>query len=463
MKKLLAITFLAIFALSLVGCGGSDTVAAMVVDNTVLVSTISPETGDIVVMGEYIGFMEPSRQVAVLPRIPGEVLSVYFGVGDRVRAGDVLFTIDTADLETNILALEAQLEVQEAMVRAAQTGVRLIDGSQMQSQIVQVEGGVNQAEAGIRQATQGVEQARIAVSQAQMGFDLAYQGFNDTVTLFEAGIVSRSTFEQAEAGFLNAQAMLEQALGGYNMALIGLSQAEMGHAQALEGQRILTQQAPAENRARAQDGLAQAQAARNAVLVNLEATVDRLDDAIVTAPIDGVIIQRGVEVFGFAGPQAPAFVISDDTSMIVSFRVPRSSVAYLSVGDSVVLNDGTSELTGTITEIATMVDMGGLIAIRATIPNPPASLITGMSVRIFAEAQSAENTLILPLTAIHHDRGLAHVFIADGNIARRVPVELGIFDAQYAQILSGITTDDQIIITWSARLADGAEINVVGR
>ena len=118
-------------------------------------------------------------------------------------------------------------------------------------------------------------------------------------------------------------------------------------------------------------------------------------------------------------------------------------------------------MTGTITEIATMVDMGGLIAVRATVANPPASLITGMSVRIFAEAQSAQNALILPLTAIHHDRGLAHVYVADGNVARRVPVELGIFDARYAQVLSGITADDQIIITWSARLADGAEINVV--
>lgn len=451
---------LAALALPLTSCG-QETAAATVVDNTVLVSTISPETGNIIVMGEYIGHMEPNQQVAVLPRIPGEVLSVYFGVGDRVEAGDVLFILDTADLEANITALQAQLEVQDAMVRAAQTGVQLIDGSAMQSQVLQADGGVNQAEAGINQAIQGVEQARIGVEQAQMAYDMANQAFNDTTTLFEAGIVARSAFDQAEAGYLNAQAGLERALVGYTQAQLGLSQAEMGHAQALEGQRILTEQTPVENRRRAQDGLAQAQAARNAVAVNLETTMDRLDDAIVTSPISGVVIQRNVDAFGFAGPQAPAFIISDDESMVVSFRVPRNSVEHLSIGDSVTLQDNGYALAGTITEIASMVDMGGLVNIRATIPNPPAGMIAGTSVRIFANAQRADNAMVLPLNAIHHERGIAHVFIAENGIASRVPVELGVFDAYYAQILSGISMNDEIIITWSARLTDGAEINIV--
>jgi len=467
MKKLfkftMLITAIGALTLPLTACGGQETAAAAAINNSVLVGTVTPEIGDIVVMGEYIGTMEPNQQVAVLPRIPGEVQSVYFNVGDMVEAGDILFRIDTTDILSGINALEAQLAVQDAVINAAQTGVSLVDGSAMQSQILSADGGVNQASAAVSQAGLNLEQARIAVEQAQMGYDLAYQGLNDTSTLFEAGVVSRSVFEQTEAGYLNAAANLERANSGLEMATLGVAQAERAYAQALEGQRILLEQVPAENRRRAQDALAQAQAARDIVLVNLESTRDRLDDATVRAPISGLIEMRNVEEFGFAAPGMPAFLISDQNSMTVSFRVPRGSVAYLEVGDDVVLHDGTAEYAGAITEIATMVDFGGLLTIKATIPNPPEHLLSGTSVRIFASAQRAADVLILPLNTIHHDRGIATVFIAENGFARRVPVELGIFDANYAQILSGISNTDQIINTWSARLTDGAEIEISRR
>ncbi|MCL1884983.1 MAG: efflux RND transporter periplasmic adaptor subunit [Defluviitaleaceae bacterium] len=459
-KSAAVLSVLGAAILLLTSCGGSDTVAAVAISDSILVSTVSPEIGDIHVMGEYIGTMQPNQQVAVLPRLPGEVLSVYFNVGDTVNAGDVLFTIDAAEIEANITALEAQLDVQDAMVRAAQTGVLLVDGSAMQSQILSADGGVNQTVAAISQAELNVEQSRIAVEQAQMGYDLAEQGFLDATVLYEGGVISRNAFEQAEAGYLNAQAGLERALGGYSLATIGLSQAEQGLQQALEGQRILMEDAPAENRRRAQDGLAQAEAARNAVYVNLEAIRDRLDDSVVTAPINGVIEMRNVEEFGFAAPGQPAFLISDHDSMTVSFRVPRSAAAILEIGDGIILFDGEEEHNGAITEIATMVDFGGLLEIRANIPNPPEILLSGMSVRIFATAQRAENVLILPLNAVHHDRGFAHVFVAQDGFAVRTPVEMGVFDANYAQIISGISPDDQVINSWNVILSDGVEIEV---
>jgi RND family efflux transporter MFP subunit len=458
-KYFLLIGILCAFVMSLTSCG-NETVAAVAVSDSVLVGTVMPVIGDIVVQGEYIGTMEPNQQVAVLPRVPGEVLSVYFNVGDTVEAGDILFTIDTTDILSGINALEAQLAVQDAVISAARTGVALIDGSAMQSQILSADGGVAQASAAVSQAGLNLEQARIAIEQAQMGYDLAAQGLADTTTLFEAGVVSRNVFEQTEAGYLNAAANLERALSGLEMATLGVSQAERAYAQALEGQRILLEQVPAENRRRANDALAQAQAAREIVLVNLESTRDRLNDAVVRAPIGGLIEMRNVEEFGFAAPGMPAFLISDQNSMTVSFRVPRISVAFLELGDEIILHDGTNEYLGEIIEIGTMVDFGGLLTVKARIPNPPAHLLSGTSVRIFANAQRANDVLILPLNAIHHDRGVATVFVAQNGIARRVPVELGIFDANYAQILSGISQNDEIISTWSSRLADGVEVEV---
>jgi len=413
-------------------------------------------------MGEYIGTVEPNQQVSVLPRIPGEVLSVYFNVGDRVQAGDILFTIDPTEIQNNITALEAQLAVQDATVRTAQTGVNLVDGSTMQSQLLQASGGINQAEAAIRQAEQNIEQSIIGVEQAQLGYDMAAQAYNDTAVLFEAGVVARVAYEQAEAGYANALAALERAQSGYALAQIALSQAHTALQQAIEGQRILAEDAPAENRRRAQDALAQAQAARHTILVNIDVAMDRLEDAIVTAPISGIIEARDVDEFSMASPQSSAFTIAAQDVMTVAFRVPRNSFEHLAIGDEITLVDNNIEQSGIITEISATVDAGGLIAVRANIPNPPASLLGGTTVRIFAEAQRAQSVLTVPLSAVHYDRGVPYVYINENGTARRIQVEVGIFDANVIQIISGISNTDHIINTWSARLADGVTIEVAG-
>lgn len=459
MKRFFLCATLVASVLVFIACN-DDTVPVAVVPDAILIDTINPETGNIVVTGEYIGAVEPDRQVAVIPRIPGEVINVYFSVGDTVEAGDILFTIDATEIENSIIGLEAQLEVQNAMVQAALTGISLIDGTAMAAQVLQADGGVNQAAAAVRQAEEGIEQVRIGIEQAQMGYDLAEQAYRDTTLLFEAGIVARIAFDQAQAGYLNAAAMLEQAQSGYAIANIGLNTARQMYEQAREGQRILVEDMPEENLRRAQDGLAQAQAARNTLMVNLDLARERLDDAYVRAPIGGVIEMRMVEPFGFANPAAPAFIISDQDTLNVSFRVPRNAAEHISVGDEITLADG--DVSGVITEVAATVDMGGLIAVRAKIPYPPANLIGGMTVRIFADAQRALGVPIVPLGVIHYDRGLPHVYIEDGGFARRVRVETGIFNAHYIQIISGVDAADNIIRTWSARLTDGVEVRRQG-
>lgn len=471
-RRTSAIAMVAVIGLSFAGCGGGEVVQAAAITNRILVDTVTPEIGNIIVVGEYIGTMEPNQQVTVFPRVPGEVQSVYFSIGDTVEAGDILFTIDAIDIINNINSLEAQLAAQDAAVRSAQTGVTLVDGSAMQSQILSATGGVNQAESAIVQAESAIgqaeqnrEQAYIGIVQAQVAYDLAAQSLRDTTALFEAGVASRVALDQAEVGYSNALSGLERAQSGYSIASIalsqaqqGLSQAQLGLEQALEGQRIIQEQTPVENRVRAQDGLAQAQAARNTTAVNLQATRDRLNDAVVRAPISGVIERRNVEQFNMASPQAAAFVISNQDSMTVSFRVPRSSAAYLTLGDTITLNVGNSDYLGTITEIATMVDAGGLLTIKANIPNPPSGVFSGSSVRIFADARRALDVPIVPLGVIHYDRGVPYVFIVENDIARRVQVEVGLFDEDNIQIIYGINNTDQIISTWSALLADGVEI-----
>lgn len=59
----------------------------------------------------YTGKAAPSKQVSVVPAVPGKVTDYYYEVGDTVGSGAVLFRVDTTDLQNNLRSLEANYNV----------------------------------------------------------------------------------------------------------------------------------------------------------------------------------------------------------------------------------------------------------------------------------------------------------------------------------------------------------------
>ncbi|MDR0469040.1 MAG: efflux RND transporter periplasmic adaptor subunit [Peptococcaceae bacterium] len=375
------------------------------VKKSIPVDTIMPDIGDIVVTSEYIGVVEPSRQVSVYPKVSGEVLSVHFSVGDKVEVGDVLFVINATDIQNNIQSIKAQIATNA------------------------------------EQAFFAMQQRELTLNQAMIALETLTKSFEDTSALYEAGAIPRSTFEQAETACSNAEIAVNQARSAFE-------QARSGYNQAIESQR-------------AANGQLYEQQSENVMIVNLQIAEARLNDATVKAPISGVVEKRGIDPLSMVSPQTSAFVISDKGSMNVSYKIPKNSYTHVKTGDRIVLKDGDADYAGVITEISTMVDASGLFTVKASVPIPSASLYTGTSIKIMADAQKAQNVLLIPLHTVYYDNGRPFVYVAEDGFAKKVQVETGIFDAQYIQIIAGITSTDRIISTWSSRLAENAAITLI--
>ena len=71
------------------------------------VSAEVPQTGDIVLYTDMTGTVEPQSRAAVMPKIGGEVLEVYFQAGDQVQAGQALLKIDSDALTSLKLQMES--------------------------------------------------------------------------------------------------------------------------------------------------------------------------------------------------------------------------------------------------------------------------------------------------------------------------------------------------------------------
>lgn len=195
--------------------------------------------------------------------------------------------------------------------------------------------------------------------------------------------------------------------------------------------------------------------------VGIDSAEYQLDMYTLTAPIDGVIEAVNVKEHDFASPQTPAFVISNKKTMTVTFGVSEGIRGTLRIGQKIQIDRNGKLYDAVITEIGSMVDQTtGLFMIKSCVSTPDDSLLTGSSVKVTAETYSQTDALLIPYDAVYYDDSQPYVYVAQNGVAKRMDVETGIFDMELITVLSGLSTEDTLITSWSANLREGAEVSV---
>ena len=451
LKKAHGLFLISLTLLTLSACTEGATTTEAALERVIAVNTAYVGTGSIRSELSFAGQVRAAEHIAVMSRVPGMVDEVFVNTGDFVNAGDVLFTMDAVDLRNNINSLEAQLGTAEAAVNAARTGVTQAGGSAMQQQILQATGGLAQAETSL-------EQAALALSQAQNAYNNARQSYTDTTALFAGGVATRMQMDQAETGLTNARIGLEQATNSHNLASLALSQAETSH-------QLVAGDMPAENLRRAQDGLAQAIAQRDSLLVNLDAARERIDDAAVRSPISGTIGSRNIEPRTMlAQGMAPFTVVSTDT-VTVSVEVTEVIINSIQAGQAVSVNITAASalpFTGEVITVSPAADlMTSTFTVEVSVDNRAGTIRPGMFAEVFFVRHFSDNAVIVPRSAVIVEDGDTVVYIAHGASALRRPVVTGIDNGIEIEIISGLAVGEPLIVVGQTFVTDGVPILIV--
>ena len=102
-------------------------------------------------------------------------------------------------------------------------------------------------------------------------------------------------------------------------------------------------------------------------------------------------------------------------------------------------------------------DSTGLFKVKASVENGDA-LPTGSTTKLSVISDRADNVLTIPVDAVYYSGGDAYVYTYDNGTVHYVPVEVGLYDSEKAQILSGINASDEVITTWSSELYEGSQV-----
>ncbi len=180
----------------------------------------------------------------------------------------------------------------------------------------------------------------------------------------------------------------------------------------------------------------------------------------VTSPISGIVESADVKVYDTVSPQTTLCIISGGKEKVISFDVTERVLDKIQTGNQVKIEKNGKEYSGTITEVSSMVDAAtGLFKIKASIKGGE-TLASGSSAKLFVTSDKVENVLTVPVDSIYYDDGAPFVYLYKDGKAHKLAVEVGICDENSMQIISGLSTTDEVIISWSSELYDNAAVVV---
>ncbi|MDR1472199.1 MAG: efflux RND transporter periplasmic adaptor subunit [Synergistaceae bacterium] len=152
----------------------APTVAAHIVENA-----------DLSVGREFIGRIEPIQTVLLKPQVPGQIESVHFKEGSAVKAGDILFTLDSKQYQAVVALRKADLAKAEANLdRASKYNERLKAADRRSVSALDLDIAAND----VLQAKAAIEQAKASLRMAQI--DLGYT----KITAPISGRIGRTEF-----------------------------------------------------------------------------------------------------------------------------------------------------------------------------------------------------------------------------------------------------------------------------
>ena len=202
----------------------------------------------------------------------------------------------------------------------------------------------------------------------------------------------------------------------------------------------------------------------------LETVEDRIGKTRVLAPADGTILSvpviPGQVVVAAMSVNSGTTVatLADLSSLLIDAHVNQLDIGKISLGSTVEVFSGAEQkttVTGRLTFIAPLATTKNNVkgfSVQATLEGDTTGFRPGMTVGLRLPLARAENALAVPVTAVFEQPEggkIVYLRTSDGQIQKRT-VEVGATDLFYAQILSGLTSGDMVLLTKPDSLHDEA-------
>ncbi len=209
----------------------------------------------------------------------------------------------------------------------------------------------------------------------------------------------------------------------------------------------------------ARASLDRAEAEARAVRAAADAARRRLDDYVVRAPADGLVLRRDAEVGEVVDTPAALFWIGEPRPLRITAEVDEEDIAQVREGQDVLLRADAFPgrvLTATVAQITPKGDATRkAYRVRLALPDETPLLI-GMTVEANIVLRRTEDAVLVPPAAVRDGR----VFVVRQQVIERRTVELGIEGPRAVEVRHGLASGEAVVLDPPAGLADGQAVRL---
>ncbi len=195
-----------------------------------------------------------------------------------------------------------------------------------------------------------------------------------------------------------------------------------------------------------------------------DAALVRYEYTKIRAPFSGVITARTADRGGNVNIGTRLFEIADTDPLLMRLYLPENEIASIKIGQEVLIrpdSDPDAQLEGRITLISPSVDeRTGTVKVTV---ETRGKAMPGSFVRIRIVTDTHEETLAIPRRGVVSDAGETYVFVAEADTARKILVNVGFEDEDYAEILNGVEKGDTVVVVGAGGLKTGSKLQIMNR
>ncbi|HTX03839.1 MAG TPA: efflux RND transporter periplasmic adaptor subunit [Candidatus Acidoferrales bacterium] len=407
----------ALFAL--VGCAKP----AKPVAQTPFVATSIASSGTVNPNEPLPGLIAPYQNVAIQSTLTEPADAVYVNEGDRVRKGEVIAVLDTADLVAQL-----QSDIATAHADAANTTHTVYQGKLSISQGVDT---LNGASAAVQQAEKTLAFDSLTLKRDQQ--------------LLASGFIAQQTVDQQETLVHNDQQTLRSAQASQSSAQSNVQ--ANGSSIASPG---LQQSAIEQSRAQ------EAQALANARQVQVS-----IDKAKIVSPVDGVVVNRNLNPGEYPGTRQ-IFTLQQVNPLYAVLQASGEQVAQIAMNAhaTISVSDlGGRKVSGPVVGILNQIVPGSTnFEVKVQLDNSRGKLRPGMAILGTVDLPPVEGVRV-PVTAFtspNRDRILS---VDDQGLVHTVHV-VEVADNGQLAVVRGVPAGTRVVTDGQSSVGDGEKVAI---
>ena len=385
----------------------------MKMDSGQVVETVVVEKEDIKQYIEDTAVVQTNKKQTVYIEGSGRIDSIKVNVGDSVKKGDVLLTMNKADLELKLKDANSKIQSAKAQLASA-------DSSNYVNKI---------------------EIAQAAVDNSKVAFDSAKRNLDNQKTLYESNAISQQELKNAEDSYKSAEIALKSANSGLKDAKDGAPDyMKKGYIAVVEQAFIF----------------------RDSIMREIEKQQ-------VLSTIDGSVIEKLVEENSIGAPAVAAFLIGDVKSLELEVNILSDDIYNVHIGNEVEVSGkaiGDSKLKGKVIKIApeakNITSSLGVnqkrVSVTIEINDDVGELKPGYDLDIKIITKMNSNTLVIPDTAAFDYKGNSCVFVVENGKTVLRQIKKGIESDKTIEVLEGLVVGEKIILKPDNNMKEGIRI-----